>query len=164
MYDIKTHDAEFVRAHREQYEKQLNIYAHIWQTLRGQDLDGTAIIAMSPTKSLRDAFRDKRNNPARFKNELDAWEPLVEIPFDHSKVHQTVDEFGAVVDMIESREFAAPIIERLKTRIVPNRPTTFGAEVCANCDARFSCNPYRQFAQTAIRNPEAVIRYLGVSD
>jgi hypothetical protein len=35
MYDIKTQDAEYVRENRDLYEKQLNVYAHIWQELRG---------------------------------------------------------------------------------------------------------------------------------
>ena len=30
MYDIKTHDADFVNAN-EDYEDQLNVYTHIWQ-------------------------------------------------------------------------------------------------------------------------------------
>ena len=42
MYDIKTHDGDYVRENRELYEKQLNVYAHIWQELRGQPLDETA--------------------------------------------------------------------------------------------------------------------------
>ena len=36
MYDIKTHDAEYVRANINEYEKQLNVYAHIWHGLRGE--------------------------------------------------------------------------------------------------------------------------------
>lgn len=41
MYDIKTHDADYVRANTAEYEKQLNVYAHIWQNLRKQELDQT---------------------------------------------------------------------------------------------------------------------------
>jgi hypothetical protein len=159
MYDLKTHDADFVRAHRDLYEKQLNIYAHIWQTLRGQKLDGTAILATSPTRRLREAFRNKDTDPARLAKELSAWEPLVEIPFDSSKVGQTVQDFGAVVDMIESRQFAAPPVDKLKTRIVADKRATFGQEVCVNCDARFSCDPYREYARSAIRDRDAAIRY-----
>ena len=39
MYDIKTHDSDYVRANTAEYEKQLNVYAHIWQGLRGLELD-----------------------------------------------------------------------------------------------------------------------------
>jgi hypothetical protein len=45
MYDIKTHDADTVRANLSLYEQQLNVYAFIWHELRKQDLDGMAIIA-----------------------------------------------------------------------------------------------------------------------
>ena len=30
MYDIKTHETETIRANIEDYERQLNVYAHIW--------------------------------------------------------------------------------------------------------------------------------------
>jgi hypothetical protein len=45
MYDIKTHDPEYIQANKDQYEKQLNVYAHIWQGLRGEALDQTAVIS-----------------------------------------------------------------------------------------------------------------------
>src|SRR5690606_34205242 len=45
MYDIKTHDPDFVRKNPELYALQLNVYAYVWQQLRGEPLDGTAIIA-----------------------------------------------------------------------------------------------------------------------
>lgn len=159
MYDLKTHDADYVRAHRDLYEKQLNIYAHIWQALRGQDLDGTAIIATQPTRRLREAFRNKETDHARLAKELITWEPLVDIPFDPDKVEQTVQDFGAVVDMIESRQFAAPPVDKLRTPVVSGRRATFGQDVCTNCDARFSCDPYREYARSAIRDRDAAIRY-----
>lgn len=46
MYDIKTHDLEFVRSNIDFYEDQLNIYEHILQKLYNQRLDETAIITM----------------------------------------------------------------------------------------------------------------------
>src|SRR5688500_987694 len=44
MYDIKTHDPEYVMANKELYQKQLNVYAYVWQGLRGEALDQTAVI------------------------------------------------------------------------------------------------------------------------
>jgi hypothetical protein len=38
MYDIKSHAADYVRQNKELYERQLNVYAHIWRMLRGEDL------------------------------------------------------------------------------------------------------------------------------
>src|SRR5215203_1313146 len=54
MYDIKTHEADYVRQNIELYENQLNVYAHIWQNLRQQDLDETAIIATAFPQKLLD--------------------------------------------------------------------------------------------------------------
>src|SRR5690348_9617353 len=45
MYDIKTHDADAIRQNLGAYEQQLNVYAYIWQKLRGEALDAMAIIA-----------------------------------------------------------------------------------------------------------------------
>ena len=38
MYDIKTHDPEFIEANKDFYQQQLNVYAYIWQNLRAQGL------------------------------------------------------------------------------------------------------------------------------
>jgi hypothetical protein len=58
MYDIKTHDPEYIRDENniEMYENQLNVYAYIWQHLRGQHLNKTAIISTSLPNSLRMAL------------------------------------------------------------------------------------------------------------
>ena len=54
MYDIKTHDAEYINANKEFYENQLNIYAHIWQNLRKEKLNHTAVISTHiPNKTER---------------------------------------------------------------------------------------------------------------
>ena len=45
MYDLKTHDADFVRANLSSYGGQLNVYAYIWQKLRGLRLDETALLS-----------------------------------------------------------------------------------------------------------------------
>src|SRR5207247_1478903 len=39
LYDVKTHPEKAIRASATEYEAQLNVYAHIWQTLRGERLD-----------------------------------------------------------------------------------------------------------------------------
>ena len=55
MYDIKTHDTEAIKANIADYEQQLNVYAHIWQNLRGQRLDETAVICTQLPDALRQA-------------------------------------------------------------------------------------------------------------
>ena len=143
MYDIKTHDLEFVRSHRELYEDQLNVYAHIWQKLRGQRLDETAIIATPPPDAVLDAMRS--GDPARAEAACRDWEPVVSIPFDAAKVEKTVDQFAKAVDAIADHRFSPPGMKTLEER---NREgQTFAHRVCRNCDVRFSCDSYRAFAQ-----------------
>lgn len=142
MYDIKTHDADYVRKNTEIYEEQLNVYAHIWQTLRTQPLDETAIIATAFPDSVKDALRKK--NEAAITKQMELWNPLVEIPLRQEKVQGTINEFGTTVDAIESKRFKPPRVEILKEEVGTTRQK-FGTRVCRNCDARFSCSSYRNF-------------------
>lgn len=159
MYDIKTHDADYVRGNTAEYEKQLNVYAHIWQGLRQQELDQTAIIATSFPVGLSNAV--KNNDEQRIEKELTIWEPLIDIPFNQESVEQTIEEFGAVVDAIESRQFEPPSVERLKSTI-PGKKTVFAVQVCRNCDARFSCSAYRNYVQYSASTADTVLRrFLG---
>lgn len=143
MYDIKTHDLDFVRANRELYEDQLNIYAHIWQQLRGQRLDEAAIIATPPPEKVLDAVRT--GDPARVEAALREWDPVVPIPFDAAKVKKTVDQFARAVDAIEDHKFAPPGLETLEQRNSDGR--AFAQRVCRNCDVRFSCASYLSYAR-----------------
>lgn len=142
MYDIKTHDADYVRKHVDAYEKQLNVYAFIWQNLRGQPLDQTAIIATAFPERVRDAMRS--GNEAVTMRELAAWDPLVDIPLDHEKVEETILGFGEIVDQIEAKNFRPPRVEVLISEF-GNTRQKFGTRICRNCDARFSCQPFRNF-------------------
>lgn len=145
MYDIKTHDADYVRANIELYEAQLNVYAHIWNELRQQPLDGTAVIATDFPEAVRVALAMENEEALRYS--LDAWHPVVEIDFDIRHVEETIRRFGEVVDCIESGQFAPPPISRLQETLPGTRNIRFGTHVCRNCDARFSCTPYREFSQ-----------------
>ena len=149
MYDVKTHDADFVRANRDEYSGQLNVYAFIWQNLRGQDLDETAIISTVLPPALREANKTLNlsdpQSVARWEYELKKWEPVIPIPFDKAGVEATVADFGRVVDSIENHCFAPPPVAVLKER-KPGQLRTFATNVCVNCDARFSCDSYRAYA------------------
>jgi hypothetical protein len=146
MYDIKTHDADYVRANTTEYQRQLNVYAHIWQGLRQQELDQTAIIATSFPVGLREAV--KQNDERRITKELDNWQPLIDIPFSQDNVEATIAEFGEVVDAIESSQFEPPPVDRLQ-QLMPGKKTTFAVQVCRNCDARFSCSAYRNYVHSS---------------
>lgn len=146
MYDIKTHDADYVRSNIDQYEKQLNVYAHIWQSLRGQPLDETAIIATAFPSELNEAIQ--RGDERLIAREMARWEPLVSVPLDQGHVEATVEDFGCVVDQIEGKAFQPPPVERLKEKL-PGMKAPFAVQVCRNCDARFSCKSYRNYALTS---------------
>ena len=144
MYDIKTHDAEYVRANLEMYEQQLNVYAHIWQRLRQQDLDEMAIIATDYPDSIKDALLS--GDPGHMEYALQQWHPVVDIDFDAERVDDTIREFGEAVDAIEENEFAARSLADLMDALPGTVNVRFATRVCRNCDARFSCSSYRQYA------------------
>ena len=160
MYDVKTHlDATAAGEDLEPFVKQLNVYAHIWQTLRGQDLDATAIITTRPTRELRQALDTK--DSLRVLSAFQVWNPVIDIPFAQSTVQEVVHDFGDVVDLIEDHVFSPPPLEVLRAPARPGAKTPFATFVCRNCDARFSCDSYRQHAVASNRTkrPEEAIRY-----
>ena len=82
----------------------------------------------------------------KMKREMDKWNPLIQIPFSQEKVEDTITKFACVVDSIESREFKPPSLQKLQDRIRGTKQK-FATRVCRNCDARFSCDAYREYAQ-----------------
>jgi hypothetical protein len=144
MYDVKTHEPEYILAHKEEYRSQLNVYAHIWQNLQQQTLDETAVIATVFPEPIKKALDN--DDDALLERELPKWNPLIDIEFDPHDVQQTIADFGAVVDWIEDGDFAPPPAERLKKPFSDSNKRLFATQVCINCDARFSCASYRAFA------------------
>ncbi len=143
MYDIKTHDADAIRGNLGEYERQLNVYAHIWQNLRGEELDAMAIIATRFPQAIKEALEE--GDEARVERELPKWNPVIEVEFDEGHVRQTIAGFGQVVDQIEDGEFAPSPVSKLQVRR-PGERSTFAVTVCRNCDARFSCSSYQTYA------------------
>ncbi len=160
MYDLKTHNEKDVRAECELYQQQLNVYAHIWKGVRRQALDGTAIIATRLPLELREAIRDR--NHAVIPEALEAWQPVIDLPFNEADVQRTIDDFGRCVDEIEDGNFFAPPPEKLaeprgaarhqKEEQSPEgsqRSNALFAQLhCQNCDGRFSCRSYRKYETT----------------
>lgn len=146
LYDIKTHAAAAIRADPEPYEKQLNIYAYIWQNLRGQQLDETAVICTNFPEAIEQALQLR--DEVALERELARWEPVIPFDFDANHVSETIREFGEVVDRIEDGDFAPPPAMFLESKL-PNMRSVFAARVCVNCDARYSCASYRTYAQKA---------------
>ena len=155
MYDIKTHTVESVRGNITEYERQLNVYAHIWQHLRGEALDEMAVIATAFPDAIQAAVAT--GNEAHLEHELARWEPLVEIPFDSQHLTETIRDFGQVVDQIEEGDFAPSPVERLRENL-PGSNRRFATYVCRNCDVRFSCESYRQYVDTEGRSRDRDFR------
>jgi len=142
MYDIKTHDLETIRGNLDLYEQQLNVYAHIWRHLQGQELDETAIISTSFPSALKEALSS--GIPGHLEFELERWDPIVRIPFSDERLEETIRHFGAIVDAIEDGEFDPVPVERLQSRQAGMK-ANFATQVCINCDARYSCDSFRGY-------------------
>jgi len=158
IYDIKTHDADYIREHTEVYESQLNVYAHVWQNLRNNPLAHTAIISTALPEEVKTAmtFGDEEQLEEAFKN----WNPVVEIDHKQENVEETIAEFAKVVDDIEERHFSPPVAKRLKETEAGTN-VQFATYVCRNCDARFSCSSYREYVkQSGARSQSAFWKYL----
>lgn len=143
MYDIKTHDLDYINSNKELYAKQLNVYAHIWQELRGQQLDKTAIISTAFPEPLKQAHL--LNDQFRIHHELSKWNPLVDLEFNQLEVQSTIQDFAEVVDCIEDKKFQPAPVEVLNSTMEGTK-ALFATRVCRNCDARFSCSSYREYA------------------
>lgn len=155
MYDIKTHDPEYVMANKELYEKQLNVYAYIWQGLRGEALDQTAVISTAYPQALKQAMLV--NDLFRVQLEMAKWKPLIEIPFTQDKVEETIEDFAGIVDQIEDKNFKPAPVEVLNATM-QGTTALFGTRICRNCDARFSCTSYREYALSKGRGERGSFR------
>jgi hypothetical protein len=144
MYDIKTHEAEYIRANKNYYAQQLNVYSHIWEQVRGNQLDHTAVISTVLPAGLKDAIQ--RDEPKRQQIAFDEWDPVIVLDRNNEKIVETINDFGTVVDLIESKSFAPPPLARLEERI-EGTTRKFATQVCRNCDARFSCGSFRDYAR-----------------
>jgi len=158
MYDLKTHDAEYIRKHTEFYESQLNVYAYIWQNLRNNNLDHTAIISTALPEKVKTALAvgDEKQQELAFKE----WDPVIDIDYKQENVDETIKEFAKVVDDIEGRHFSAPGVKYLQKK-VEGKEVQFATYVCSNCDARFSCPSYREYVkQSGAKNQSDFRKYL----
>ena len=145
MYDIKTHDADYVRANLDLYQDQLIIYTHIWERIHQREIDQTAIICTDYPQDVQEALN--LNNDKMLARAIERWQPVIEVTPDLSRIEDTIREFGAVVDQILDHAFAAPPIEKLEAPFAAGQNIRFGTRVCRNCDARFSCSSYRKYAR-----------------
>jgi len=151
MYDIKTHYCEEVRRSCESYAAQLNVYAYVWRELRGSNVHEMGIIAIQLPERLRDALR--KGDHECVAAEPDGWDPVVPIPSDPASLDEVFRAIAETVDKIEDGVFAPPppaILAGTKAldENIGGRRTAFATLHCRNCDGRFSCDSYREYART----------------
>lgn len=84
------------------------------------------------------------------------WQPVIPIDYDTQHIHATIEDFGQVVDAIESGRFTPASVSRLKK--VEARGRTFATRVCRNCDARFSCRSYYEYVSSTSRSSARELR------
>jgi hypothetical protein len=140
MYDLKTHEPEYVRAHPADYAAQLDVYATIYEELNERKIDGTGVISTSLPMKLRSAI--SKNDRAAIEKEFLSWEPLIGLPFTRESREATIEDFGRVVDCIEEGRFP-PLQPKKLEEDYAGRGRSFGERVCQNCDIRYSCSSYR---------------------
>jgi hypothetical protein len=102
-----------------------------------------AVIATPLPEMLSAAIRS--GDEPQIESALAEWDPVVPIAFDGDNVEGTIKEFAKVVDQIEDHEFDPPKVSLLAERA--DRRGTFATRICRNCDARFSCSSYREYAK-----------------
>lgn len=145
MYDIKSHDPDYVKSHKDLYENQLNVYAYIWEKLRSNKLNHTAIIATTLPIALREAIIS--DDDKRIEYEMNKWNPVIDIPYKEEHIKDTINDFACTVDKIEDGEFTPPPKKVLEEKIKGTN-VRFATRICRNCDARFSCSSFREYIQS----------------
>ncbi len=156
MYDLKTHDRASIESNKALYREQLNVYAHIWKNLLGNQLDNTAVVSTSLHTQLKGAIR--AGNPEHIAHEMQSWNPVVPLGYSEDEVEAMITAFGTVVDSIENHRFAAPPLATLLARDEGGRGQ-FATRVCRNCDARFSCPSFRDYARQSDSRNQGFRKY-----
>ncbi len=148
MYDLKTLERDVILEDKDKFKKQLSIYAHIWKGIRDQSLEGTAIIATSVPKEIKKVIREFIEEPGEkfdeFYSALDKVNPVISVEVNETQIKSFLKEFGDAIDNIEERVFSPASIDELRTK-QPGKNRDFGSLVCRKCDARYSCDSYREY-------------------
>lgn len=156
MYDLKTHDRFAIENNKPFYREQLNVYAYIWKCLMGNKLDNTAIVSTSLPGGLKGALRSGVSEQIAF--EMGRWDPVIPLGYSEDEVESMIEDFGRVVDAIEDHGFSAPPVPRLLENDEGGRGI-FATRVCRNCDARFSCPSFREYARQSDSRNEGFRKY-----
>lgn len=138
MYDLKTHDVDYVLEHKEEYKGQLHVYAYIWEMLYERKVDNCAIIAIGENEQLRQERYSWDGPDETFKPTK--WNPIVSFDLEKKDIENEIKRFGQIVDYIEDRIFHPRILD-VKSAKTKDDIKRF----CSNCDIRFSCPSYTNY-------------------
>lgn len=142
LYDIKSHELKRIHEDKTRYAPQLEVYAHIWNQLRGQTVDQTCIISTDPPDDVKNILDYNQMNDEE-RRAFEKWDPVVPIEFRNDRMNETIRAFGEVVDKIETRQFTPPTVDQLRN-LWRNRNVQM---ICSKCDGRYSCDGYRRFVR-----------------
>jgi hypothetical protein len=138
MYDLKTHDVDYVLQHRDDYKGQLHVYAYIWEKLYERKVDKAAIIAIGENEQLRQERLLWDGPEEDFRPTK--WNPIVTFDLERENIDVEINRFGHIVDCIEDRKFHPRLLD-VKHPSTNDEVKRF----CSNCDIRFSCPSYSQY-------------------
>lgn len=152
MYDLKTLEKDVILEDKEKFKKQLSIYSHIWKGIKDQKLDGTAIIATSVPAEIKRVVKQFIEDPEakfqEFHSAIEKVEPIISVDVNEAQIQDFLTEFGDTIDKIEERVFTPANVIKLRTKQHATN-SDFGSLVCRNCDARYSCDSYREYIGSA---------------
>jgi hypothetical protein len=142
MYDLKTHDVDYVLEHKEDYKGQLHVYAYVWEKLYERKVDKVSIVAIGENEQLRQERKDWNGPVEDFKPTK--WNPVVTFDLEETAITEEINRFGQIVDCIENRQFYPRVLD------VNDQNTKDDVKrFCSNCDIRFSCPSYTNYAAKA---------------
>lgn len=152
MYDLKTLEKDVILEDKDKFRKQLSIYTHIWKGIKDQKLDGSAIIATSVPVEIKKIVKQFIEEPEakfeEFHSAIEKIDPIITVDVDEAQIQDFLTEFGDIIDKIEERVFQPANVIKLRTK-QPGTNSDFGSLVCRNCDARYSCDSYREYIGSA---------------
>lgn len=152
MYDLKTLEKDVILEDKDKFKKQLSIYSHIWKGIRDQGLDGTAIIATSVPSEIKVAIKEFLDDPEgkfkEFSDSLKKVNPVISVDVNENQINNFLEEFGDTIDKIEERVFTPASLDELRAK-QPGKNRDFGSLVCRKCDARYSCDSYREYVASS---------------
>lgn len=145
MHDIKSLDKEVIEGQLDSYAEQLGVYAHIWQTLNNQRIDGASVISTAIPREISEKLEGVDiHDESAVLEVLKGWNPTIDVNVTQPEIAQITEKFGTVVDKISCKEFSPANVFKLKQK-PDGQSRDFGSLICRKCDGRFSCESYREF-------------------